>query len=460
LLGLARAQRRSGKIRDARATLERLLAKAPARAWRIRAQAKHLLGRVTLIMGDRKAARRHYQSAARLAERARDAPTRARIALQLADAYGDIDGARRALAMMRALGDPLEEAFAHWVFGRLCRGRGRFVDAETHFEQCLTRTRAIGECYLEALAMGSLARARHHAGRLEDALETYEVALRMHRRSGNEAMARWAAVDLGAAQHEVGLGEAAQKTLSQALSACREEGDSAIEIVAIAQLALLRMVHAPEEAKAMLRLVAKEGKPSGNAELVVLARAAALVAGESHSERRIRELSALGARAGTGSDRDVAVIAFIRIASRGPRAELGPGENVRRLETAADVLVDPGTGSISVADRVIELGIESPLFRIATALAEKHRAAPNSAMTDQELIARGWPSEHIAANAASNRLRNAIARLRKAGLQGTLLTRTDGYLLSPDCVVRISRERAAARVDAPHERDERKRQLW
>jgi DNA-binding SARP family transcriptional activator len=46
-------------------------------------------------------------------------------------------------------------------------------------------------------------------------------------------------------------------------------------------------------------------------------------------------------------------------------------------------------------------------------------------------VALGWPREKIQTDAAANRLRVAIATLRRLGLGELLETRGDGYRLAP-----------------------------
>jgi hypothetical protein len=73
--------------------------------------------------------------------------------------------------------------------------------------------------------------------------------------------------------------------------------------------------------------------------------------------------------------------------------------------------------------------------RILAALARACVETPNRALTAAELVTAGWPGERILVSAAKNRLRVAVAWLRKtARLGDALVSVGDGYLLDPRSV--------------------------
>jgi hypothetical protein len=77
---------------------------------------------------------------------------------------------------------------------------------------------------------------------------------------------------------------------------------------------------------------------------------------------------------------------------------------------------------------------------ILARLAEWRLSNPDSGLSWDELSNTGWPAQRLAVEAAFGRVRTTIYELRRAGLEGLLLTRDDGYLLSP----RTELERADA----------------
>ena len=84
-------------------------------------------------------------------------------------------------------------------------------------------------------------------------------------------------------------------------------------------------------------------------------------------------------------------------------------------------------GSQSVVD--LPSGPSKALRRVLWALAEHRRERPGHPMSVARLVAAGWPGERILPRAASMRVRNAVLRLRRAGLVGVLRTDSDGYAL-------------------------------
>lgn len=80
----------------------------------------------------------------------------------------------------------------------------------------------------------------------------------------------------------------------------------------------------------------------------------------------------------------------------------------------------------------VDLRKRGAMRRMLHALAEARRQAPGKALDAATLVQAAWPDERLLASAASTRLRVAISTLRKLGLRDVLLTRNEGYLLSPD----------------------------
>ena len=102
------------------------------------------------------------------------------------------------------------------------------------------------------------------------------------------------------------------------------------------------------------------------------------------------------------------------------------------------LIVEPGARAYLIPQgQRCELGRKMLLRRLLEALVIGRLERPGRALTPEELLAAGWPDEpHIQPDAARNRLRVAIRRLRDSGLEGLLLTdEQGGYLLDPDVPV-------------------------
>ncbi|MFO0570379.1 MAG: protein kinase [Polyangiaceae bacterium] len=79
----------------------------------------------------------------------------------------------------------------------------------------------------------------------------------------------------------------------------------------------------------------------------------------------------------------------------------------------------------------VQLQRRRALSRILRVLLERRLAAPNTALTQAELLEAGWPGEKVKHEAGALRVYNALSTLRKLGLRSVLASRDDGYLLDP-----------------------------
>jgi hypothetical protein len=81
--------------------------------------------------------------------------------------------------------------------------------------------------------------------------------------------------------------------------------------------------------------------------------------------------------------------------------------------------------------RRTSLARKATLRRLLRRLVDARFATPGQGVRSEELIELGWPGERVAHDAAMNRLRVAMARLRQAGLDTMLISERGGYWLDP-----------------------------
>jgi hypothetical protein len=134
------------------------------------------------------------------------------------------------------------------------------------------------------------------------------------------------------------------------------------------------------------------------------------------------------------------VTAALRVAppSERARAELSRarhlldalGAQSAKLEAEPIVVADDGTWFEAASGRV-DVARRGAVRRIIVALAERRIHAPGKALGVDELFSIGWPGERIPYESQVRRVYTAIWTLRTLGLEGTLLTRDEGYLLDP-----------------------------
>ena len=128
---------------------------------------------------------------------------------------------------------------------------------------------------------------------------------------------------------------------------------------------------------------------------------------------------------------------------------LAPNTMAARLsETAADdagLLLADDTTWFRFEGRTVDLSRRLPVRLVLRRLSESE-----GAVNSDELVAAGWPGERMAATAASQRLRHAIATLRKLG-SGTWSRRSKTATSSTrPCVDAAAEARLIPRRDAFH----------
>ena len=105
-----------------------------------------------------------------------------------------------------------------------------------------------------------------------------------------------------------------------------------------------------------------------------------------------------------------AAATILRDVLRRPSAELAMGADGKWFAL-------PSGARVSVARR-------PAIRRILVALADQHRRDPHRGLSTDELTATGWPTERPLRTSGAMRAYNAIATLRRAGLQDALACRT------------------------------------
>ena len=105
------------------------------------------------------------------------------------------------------------------------------------------------------------------------------------------------------------------------------------------------------------------------------------------------------------------------------------------LVVAAIVVEQSGAWIDCGGGRRVRCDHRAATRRILAALARACIESPGRPVDVAVLVAAGWPGERILPAAAKNRLRVAVAWLRKNALGGALVFAVDGYALDPHVVV-------------------------
>ena len=79
----------------------------------------------------------------------------------------------------------------------------------------------------------------------------------------------------------------------------------------------------------------------------------------------------------------------------------------------------------------MDISRRATLRRLLAALVESHDEDPQRYLSRDELGVAGWPDTPTSPAAMSNRVRVAVATLRKLGLDANLVSRKGSYRLLP-----------------------------
>lgn len=335
---------------------------------------------------------------------------------------------------------PRMQAMNYACMGRLQCDLGNPKLSRAHNERARSICVDIGDRWLEGLVLANLGQLEQELGNFDAADELLSGALERFRESSEQQYFAIYSSAHGDLQHERGDVDAARKSYARAAAFLDGWRTHRYTVSATASWASLEAAHG-HASDAQLHLArARRGMErastatvrvafEAHAAIVALARASAARNDEAlaHERRRWSEwLSAV--RAGEGEDAWVARESFdVRFALRMLSRALAGEPNA-----ALSLEVGPECAWFSVRGQArVDLRRRGSLRRILEALVEQHGAAAGRSLDQRQLLARGWPNERLLADAASKRLRVAVATLRKLGLRELLITRDDGYTLDP-----------------------------
>lgn len=483
----ARAARLAGDVDGSRAWLAATAAdvEGPDPPAGPRLASRHASERAALEMlaGDLTRAAELGESALAHARRSRDPLLEARALLNLGGTrhwQSRLDDAVAAYAAARAISRRLGATRLLSISAaNLCLVdivRGHLPDARASGEEALTAFVALGDRRGEGTARNNLGMIALESGRLDDAAAHFEAAARCHDAVGFRQHAAYARLNLAEIALERG-DRAGHDRLVERLTVLNHghpgarvpiPGEGPLNDRALAlHLHRSRIRSAltrgdPDAAEAALnrgRAASSDGGPAPErAELEALAVRVALARGDmeparaawrrardaaaGHTADRLAErVAVLGVAVGAQSGDDAAAILAdaldtmpISLALRRTLRAVWPDlpraarrEARARRVPAPALCLDPPTHEVRTPDgRWISLARRRLLWTLLGVLFDA--AGP---LDPEALIAAVWPGEQIQPDAASNRLYNAVALLRKAGL-GARLERVDaGYRLDP-----------------------------
>ena len=423
----ARLLRRVGRISDAEAVFARVLARRLA-------PAPHLLGEIAYCQFT--AGRIHAALdgwARSRAARAEVMPDDAhgegsdlvRMAFALRE-LGRLDDAEAHASEARSIahrcGDVGVDATALTILAVVAVDRGAAARGLRLGREALDLARTTTSSFLEGIALSAVAMAHHLDGELVEAEALLRPCQARVAEVGLCRLDAGALTFLGILAWEQGELEAARAELENALDVQRALGDVRYAAHAIAALGAIDADedHLAAAAHRFAELPAGDRLPLSGAIAahrlhldLAEARAAEAVGDAATAQQiraRVRDALAQPASGYEG-----------RIAQRLCRAALDHG--------AGTLVVRDGGASCVIGEAVLDLARRGAPRALLVALARHRLDHPGRPLSWSALAAAGWPDERVLAHAARNRVKVAIAWLRRAGLRELIQSDARGYWL-------------------------------
>lgn len=329
--------------------------------------------------------------------------------------------------------------------GRLRCDFGDEAEGRLYNERSRALCDRIGDSWLYSLSLGNLAQLEQELGNMERATELLtEAVTRFHAAHEPHYEAVYGCA-LGDVAFESGKPDLARRHYGEAEAFFRHfPANRQTAVVAAASAALEAMYGDLPAAESYLDQ-AKKSALHGDTPFV---RAIVLVHEAAVALRRARD-------AGAGAEGEATARALLADveADTGPRGELVRtsldarfavrmlraalrGAPVAQEEAVAKERTNDAPFVVAENGEWFEIGGKrqdltrrGSLKRILRALLAASRTGEHAALDKDALLAAGWPGERLHPDAASKRLRVAIATLRSFGLRDVLRTRDDGYVL-------------------------------
>jgi predicted ATPase/DNA-binding CsgD family transcriptional regulator len=239
------------------------------------------------------------------------ADIRARVlyaAAHISNAQGDYAAARgfqeEALAIRRALGDPLQVAGALEPLGTSAALQGDYDAAQRVFREALAIAQAVGNPYMAAMSLHDLANVLHEQGDYGTARGLADEALVLLREVGDTRALGSASLTRAVIAQDEGDYDTAQRLTEEALDLYEEAGDSrsvALGLANLGSLATVRGDHAAARQRLGASLAIFEDLADSASTASVIQRFSELEATQSHFLTAVRLAGAAAAlRRGAG----------------------------------------------------------------------------------------------------------------------------------------------------------------
>lgn len=399
------------------------------------------LAGVSYSRGELELARERHEAAIALLRAAGDEAGEASALSILGDILahlGEGAGARACAEAARdifeRLGNQRDFAIATSVLGSVVYDLGDLDVARLCFTYAEAVHEEMSDSFGFALTRGKIGLLNHRLGALDDARAAYDACLAVLESVGPRRMHLWYLGFRSVLAWELGDVERARSTLREAISALDALPDRRGRALFRAYLAAVEVARKDLDHAASLFSAAEvDAARSGDRFLpiaVELLRVSDDVARghESRAIERIARARTPGPDGKRALDRsgDVALALRVACSAAGLPAEapVRPVQSRRGLVIARDgAWFEAPSGSRVALER------RGVLRRTMLVLATQRLDRPGVPIASCDLVASAWEGEQMLPWAAQNRLRVAIATLRKLGLAEVIKTTRDGYAI-------------------------------
>lgn len=312
----------------------------------------------------------------------------------------ELDGL--AFASSEAAGDVWLGALCLANLAQVEQEAGAFEAAKRLLERAFERLRDMGETHYEAIYAGVLGDLFLEAGDLAAARPWYAHGARFLNRFATHRQTGILHAAAAALESECGDFVTAMAHLEKARACADRVDNPVVRLVVSLHTTTVSLLRAPTD---------ERGRVAASADLRALA--------DGHGEDTHVYRTSLD----------------VRFAARILRRTLTKLSTAPEARRAAIFVASTTRTYVSPEGTTIDLMRRGSLYRILEALLDRRENSPDRGLSVDELFTAGWPGERVLAAAAQTRVRVAVATLRKLGLRDVLVTRDDGYLVSPDVTI-------------------------
>lgn len=377
----------------------------------------------------------------------------ARVNCELATALhvrGELDAAREhyveALSLFRRLGNQGGRGRTLARLGFLHQDQGDLDEASRCYQEARSIHRDLDNRSAEATVLGFIGNLERQRRRFDRALRSYEEAIAGLRLAGDRDYQAVFLMDVGILMVDHQRWQSAEAQLLEALDLFEGAPNSRCEALALGYMAITsahcdRWVEAERWLERANVLITDPGNPVVTV-LKLHAAHIAVVHSVNESEPIASAqsmLEALEASTEGTSTRSQHVELAARILQH-TLHQVSPPQGALVISDDGAFLAPPFMGGIPLTTRM-------PLRRLLLSLARARLDRPGEPISAGELITIGWPDEHIAAQAAKNRLRVGLTSLRRLGLKDCLIHESGGYMIASSQVLVIIPEGAISRFN-------------